>query len=133
VSYHRVVNAKPQGNGSDAPPSSARHDGIKRTVDLTIVWLIATAMLVSAAVQRHPYSFYTLLRWVCCPAFAYSAFTAHERNRVGWTWIFGVLAALYNPIFRVHLDRTTWTGINWVTVGVIVVAAVFFWRHPRVQ
>jgi len=38
-----------------------------------------------------------------------------------------VLAALYNPIFRVHLDRTTWIGVNWFTAGVIAVAAVVFW------
>jgi len=55
-------------------------------------------MLVSAAVERHPYSFYMLLRWVCCAIFAYSAFAAHERNRLLWVWVFGALAALYNPI-----------------------------------
>jgi hypothetical protein len=37
---------------------------------------------------------------------------------------------LYNPIFRVHLDRSTWIGVNWFTIGVIAVAAVVFWRKP---
>jgi hypothetical protein len=97
-------------------------------VGLCIAWLIAAGMLVSAAVGRHPYSFYTLLRWICCPIFAYSAFSAHEKNRVLWVWVFGALAALYNPIFRVHLDRSTWIGVNWFTVGAIIVAAVAFWR-----
>jgi Family of unknown function (DUF6804) len=80
--------------------------------------------LVYAAVERHPYSFYTLLRWICCPVFAYSAFAAHEKNRVLWVRVFGVLAALYNPIFRVHLDQSTWIGVNWFTVGAIIVAAM---------
>jgi Family of unknown function (DUF6804) len=105
---------------------------MKRIVVLYIAWLIAAGMLVSAAVEKHPYSFYTLLRWICCPVFAYPAFAAHEKNRVLWVWIFGVLAALYNPIVRVHLDRTTWIGINWVTIAVIVVAAITFWR-PNTQ
>jgi hypothetical protein len=48
-----------------------------------------------------------------------------------WAWIFGVLALLYNPIFRVHLDRNTWIGVNWFTVGVIVVAAALFWRADK--
>jgi hypothetical protein len=43
-----------------------------------------------------------LLRWICCPIFAYSAFAAHEKNRGLWVWVFGALAALYNPIFRVE-------------------------------
>ena len=57
-----------------------------------------------------------------------SWFWGPERSRVLWIWIFGVLAALYNPIFRVHLDRNTWTGVNWFTVGTIIVAAAAFWR-----
>jgi len=133
VSYHRSVNLKsPQGNGSDMPSSSASHKQrphIGAIVGLYIAWLIAAMMLVSAAVERHPYSFYTLLRWICCPIFAYSALAAYEKNRVLWVWVFGALAALYNPIFRVHLDRSTWIGVNWFTVGAILVAAVAFWRN----
>jgi hypothetical protein len=93
---------------------------------LYIAWVVAAGLLVFAAVERHPYSFYTLLRWICCPVFAYSAVAAHEKNRVLWVWVFGVLAGLYNPIFRVHLDRNTWIAVNWVTVGAIVVAIVVF-------
>jgi hypothetical protein len=102
--------------------------GIADLVGLYIAWLVAAGMLVYAAIEKHPYSYYTLLRWICCPVFAYSAFAAHERNRMPWIWIFGTLALLYNPIFRVHLDRSTWIGVNWFTVGVITVAAAIFWR-----
>jgi hypothetical protein len=105
---------------------------MKRIVGLYVAWLVAAGLLVYAAVERHPYSFYTLLRWICCPVFAYSAFAAHERNRVVWVWVFGMLAALYNPIFRVHLDRSTWIGVNWFTVGAIVVAiVVFLWGRSK--
>jgi hypothetical protein len=72
-----------------------------------------------------------LLRWICCPIFAYSAFAAYEKTWVLWVWFFGALAAMYNPIFRVHLDRSTWIGVNWFTIGVIVVAAVFWWKQAR--
>src|SRR5262249_16298188 len=102
--------------------------GIAGLVGLYIAWLVAAGMLVYAAIEKHPYSYYTLLRWICCPVFAYSAFAAHERDRMPWVWVFGVLALLYNPIFRVHLDRATWTGVNWFTVGAIINAAVAFWR-----
>ena len=102
--------------------------GIAGLVGLYIAWLVAAGMLVYAAVGRHPYSFYTLLRWICCPVFAYSAFAAHEEKRLPWVWIFGVLALLYNPIFRVHLDRSTWVGVNWFTLSAIIVAAVAFSR-----
>ena len=104
---------------------------MKRTLGLYGAWLVATAMLVLAVTGKHPYGFYTLLRWICCPIFAYSAFAAYERNRIPWVWVFGVLAGLYNPLFRVHLDRSTWTNVNWGTVGAIIIAAALFWRPTR--
>src|SRR6059058_4464721 len=60
---------------------------MKRSVGLYIALLVVAGLLVFAAVERHPFSFYTLLRWICCPVFAYSAFAAHEKNRVVWVWI----------------------------------------------
>ena len=84
-----------------------------KRLDLYVLWLAVARMLVYAVIENHPSSYYTLLRWVCCAVFAYSAVSAFEANRVAWIWIFGVLAGLYNPIFRVHLDRSTWIGVNW--------------------
>jgi hypothetical protein len=103
-----------------------KHKGV-----LFIAWLIVAALLVDAAVERRPYSFYTLLLWICCPVFAYSAFAAYENKHGVWVWVFGVLAALYNPIFRVHLDRGTWIGVNWITVGIIAVAGICLLREKR--
>jgi hypothetical protein len=107
--------------------------GVTGLVGLYIAWLVAAAMLVYAAIEKHPYSYYTLLRWICCPIFAYSAVAAHEKNRVLWVWVFGVLALLYNPIFRVHLDRSTWIGVNWATAAAIVIAAAIFWRRRHAE
>jgi uncharacterized protein DUF6804 len=100
--------------------------GIDSFVGLYIAWLVAAALLVYAAVEKHPYSYYTLLGWICCPIFAYSTFEAYQTNRLPWAWIFGALGLLYNPILRIHLDRRTWIGVNWFTVGVIVIAGIVF-------
>lgn len=102
-----------------------------KRIGLIIAWLIVAGLLVSAAVERHRYSFYTLLRWICCPVFAYSAVAAYEKKRVLWVWVFGMLAALYNPIFRVHLDRSTWIGVNWFTVGIMAAACIAFWLEKK--
>jgi tetratricopeptide (TPR) repeat protein len=106
---------------------------MKRIAGLYIAWLIPAGMLVYAVIENHPYSYYILLRWICCAVFAYSAVSALEMNRVGWTWIFGVLAGLYNPIFRVHLDRNTWVAVNWVTIGTITVAALDLFRKKPIS
>lgn len=105
----------------------------KHTAGVYVAWLLAVVMLGFAVSGRHPYSFYVLLRWICCGAFAYSAFTASEKNRVTWAWVFGLLAVLFNPVVPVHLQRDTWQIVDWGTIGVIVIAAIFFWRGKEIQ
>jgi hypothetical protein len=129
-----------------------------RILALYLVWLIAAGMLVAAVTEppainfgltrsasgysghsfrsrsysRSYYSqrrdFYTLLRWVCCAAFAYSALTAFQTKRVAWTSIFGILAVLFNPFAVVHLQRATWQIIDWAAIVVIVIGAILSWR-----
>src|SRR5260370_40190341 len=72
---------------------------------LYIAWLIAAVTLVFAGAEKQPDSFYTLLRWVCCAAFAYSAVTSFQMKRMLWLWIFGALAGLFNTIFPAPQGR----------------------------
>ena len=127
-------------------------------VALYIAWLIAMGMLVATVIgppsfsvdiasrvlghshtlrsslhARNYYSprkdFYTLLRWVCCAAFAYSAFAAFQMKREAFMWVFGIFAVLFNPFGIVHLQQATWQVIDWAAIGVIVIGAIVFWRH----
>jgi hypothetical protein len=98
---------------------------------LYIAWLIAALMLVFAAAEKQPDSFYTLLRWICCAVFAYSAVTSFQMKRVLWLWIFGVLAVLFNPIFPLGLDRTQWIVADWFSIGAVVIAAFVFWKVSK--
>ena len=98
---------------------------------LYIAWLIAALMLVFAAAEKQPDSFYTLLRCVCSAVFAYSAVTSFQRKRVLWLGIFGALTVLFNPIFPLPLDRTQWIVADWFSIGAMVVAAFFFWKDAK--
>jgi hypothetical protein len=88
-------------------------------------------MLVFAAVEKQPDSFYTLLRWVCCAVFAYSAVISLQMKRMLWLGIFAALAALFNPIFPLGLDRTQWIVADWFSIGAIVIAAFAFWKVSK--
>ena len=98
---------------------------------LYIAWLIAAVMLVFAAAEKQPDSFYTLLRWICCAVFAYSAFTSYQVKRVLWLGIFVVLAALFNPIFLSLRDRSLWIVADWFSIGAMVIAAFVFWKVSK--
>jgi len=79
-------------------------------------------MLIWALNPDNSYGYYILLRWVCCGIFAYLAFQALEIEKQGWVWVLGITALVYNPIFRVHLNRELWSIINVVTIGIAVVS-----------
>jgi hypothetical protein len=93
---------------------------------LYVAWLIAAVMLVFAAAEKQPDNFYSLLRWVCCAVFAYSAVTSFQMKRMLWLWIFAVLAILFNPIFLSLRDRSLWIAADWLSIGAMVIAAFVF-------
>ena len=99
---------------------------------LSVAWLIAAVMLIFAAVEKQSDSFYTLLRWVCCAVFAYSAVTSFQMKRMLWLWIFAALAVLFNPIFPLGLDRTQWIVADWFSIGAMVSTAFVFWKASRI-
>ncbi len=98
---------------------------------LYIAWLIPAVMLVFAAAEKQPDSFYTLLRWVCCAVFAYSAATSFQMKRMLCLGIFAALAVLFNPIFPLGLDRSLWIVVDWFAIGAVVFAAFIFWKDAK--
>ncbi len=87
---------------------------------LWIPQAIVCLVLLWALVPDNPYGYYILLRWVCCAAFAYLAVQAFRREKKTWVWVLGITAAVYNPIFRVHLTRGIWSVVNVATIGIAV-------------
>lgn len=89
-------------------------------------------MLLWAFNPANPYGYYILLRIVICASCAYLAFRAAAINKNQWVWILGVSAVIYNPIFRLHLNREIWSLVNVVT---IIVLMMTFWalRNPIKQ
>jgi hypothetical protein len=72
------------------------------------------------------YGYYVLLRIVVCGACAYLALAEADFGRTRWAWVLGSVAVLYNPIFRIHLDRELWSIINF---GTIWLFAIHMWSH----
>ena len=103
----------------------------RSTILIYIAWLIAAVVLVFAAAEKQPDSFYTLLRWVCCAVFAYSAVTSFQMKRMLWLCIFATLAIIFNPIFVLQLDRNQWIIADWFSIGAMVIAAFIFRKGVR--
>lgn len=88
----------------------------------SVVARLAAAVLLFWALDRHPYGYYQILRWITCAAGLYAALTAYGGQKTGWAWVLGVVAAVFNPIIPVHLDRDTWKVIDAATAGLLLVS-----------
>lgn len=101
-------------------------------VGLAVLKALCIIMLLWALVPRNPYGYYVLLRWTCCSAFAYLAVHSFQIRMAPWVWIFGTAAGFYNPILRVHLDRTVWSVVNIVTIVLLLTSHVAERRHREI-
>jgi len=95
---------------------------------LPITHLLPIPLLFWALVPANPYAYYMFLRIVCCGCFAYNAVVGRRENRGDWTYAFAGLAVIYNPVFRIHLDRTFWVIVNILTIVFLVAALI---HHER--
>ncbi|MDP3934916.1 MAG: hypothetical protein Q8Q46_01705 [Candidatus Giovannonibacteria bacterium] len=89
-----------------------------------IYLIIAAIMLFVALADGWPYGFFTLLRFVVFAVAVYIAWTAYEQQKEKWVWIFGFLAALFNPFIVIHLNRELWSFIDAI-VGVFMIVSIF--------
>lgn len=86
-----------------------------------VIYACAIMLFVGAAPL--PYGYYTLLRLVAFGVFAFAAFVSADRKYVALPWIFGFLALLFNPIFKVHLPKELWAPIDVAAAILLLVTA----------
>lgn len=96
-----------------------------------IVRIIAAGLLVWA-LDRHPYGYYKLLRFFVCAVSAYGAYFSAEIKKIGWVWIFGSIAILFNPIIPFRLGRGTWAIVD-SGVAIIFVISLYLLRKQKLK
>ena len=65
-----------------------------------------------------PYGYFMLIRFAAMIIFALMAYGYYKRKKDGIAIFFGAMAILFQPIFKISLDRFTWNVID-------VVMAIF--------
>lgn len=90
---------------------------------------LSCLMLFVAAVGSHPYGYYQILRWVTCSTLVILAFRVYSQRKELLTWCLALAAFAYNPISPVHYSRSTWSVVNILTIVLLLVAAVAYYRN----
>lgn len=89
-----------------------------------LIWYVPIGFLLLALLPW-PIGYFTLLRVIItgvAAVLAYLSFTKDGLRSAAWGWTFIVIAALFNPVFPVHLGRGLWMMVD------IVVAGTFYFH-----
>ena len=89
---------------------------------------IIAALMLFGALGDWPYGYFQLLRFVVCGVSAYVAFTAYTWEKLWATWVFGVIAVLFNPLTPIHLSREIWQPIDFIC-AVLFIISIFILKE----
>jgi len=91
---------------------------------------IITVILLFWALDRHPYGYYKLLRFVVCSVTVYGTYFSAKLEKIGWVWTFGIIAILFNPLIPIYLGKGTWQIID-LAVGILLLISIFVLRKSQ--
>jgi len=85
---------------------------------------IVLAILLFLCLADMPYGYYQLIRFAGLIGFAILAYQAHEQGRQTEMIIYGGLALLFQPFFKIALGREMWNIVD-VAVGIGLIISIF--------
>jgi len=82
------------------------------------------AVLFFLCLADMPYAYYQFVRFVGLVGFAILAYQASQEGRQTEMIIYGGLALLFQPFFKIALGREIWNIVD-VIVGIGLIASIF--------
>ncbi len=89
---------------------------------------ILLALLFFLCLADMPYGFYQFVRFAGLIGFAILAYQANEQGRQTEMIIYGGLALLFQPFFKIALGRQMWNIVD-VVVGIGLLISIF--KKPK--
>ena len=99
-------------------------------LSLQAIIKIALAILFFLCLLDMPYGFYQLVRFVALVGFGILAYKANEENKNTEMIIYGGLALLFQPFFKIALGRGIWNIVD-VIVGIGLIINMFMNRKSQ--
>jgi hypothetical protein len=92
--------------------------------------LLAAVLLLVAAVGKHPYGYYIVLRLAATLGAAYWAVRVYQTGPRGWMWAFTAVALLLNPFLPIRMQRAQWQPID-IWLGLLLFGWCGYWILRR--
>lgn len=93
-------------------------------VNLTNTIKVILSILFSLCLADMPYGYYQFVRFAGLLGFVLLAYKAHEQGRQTEMIIYGGLALLFQPFFKIALGRQIWNIVD-VVVGIGLLISIF--------
>lgn len=87
-----------------------------------IIKLVLTILLFLCLLDM-PYGFYQFVRFTALIGFGILAYKANEQKKQTEMIIYGALALLFQPFFKIALGREIWNIVD-VIVGIYLISSV---------
>lgn len=88
---------------------------------------VVLAILLFLCLLDMPYGFYQFVRFVALIGFGILAYLANEQNQKSEVIIYGGLALLFQPFFKIALGREIWNIVD-VIVGIGLIGSLIMNR-----
>jgi TPR repeat protein len=95
-----------------------------------VLTIFGAVLLLVAAVGKHPYGFYMVLRLVVTVGAVYWAWRVYKTGQRAWTWIFVAVALLLNPFLPIRMQRAQWQPID-LCLGILLIAWSGYWLFRK--
>lgn len=86
---------------------------------------VSLVLILIGCLLRMPYGYYQFMRLATCAGFLWLAYSEFKQSGHIFTLLYIVLAILFNPVIKVHLDKGTWHVID-VVVAIIILLTILF-------
>lgn len=85
---------------------------------------IILAVLFFTCLADLPYGYYQFVRFAAMVGFAVLAYQAHEKDNQAEMIVYGALALLFQPFFKIALGRELWNVVD-VLLGIGLLISIF--------
>lgn len=85
---------------------------------------VILAVLFFICLAAMPYGYYQLVRFVALIGFGVLAYNANKQHRQTEMIVYGGLALLFQPFFKVALGREIWNIVD-IVVGIGLLISIF--------
>ena len=100
---------------------------------LSLIVRAVSGLMLLFALEDQPYSYYQTLRIVVCGASIFLAWYFIQAKIEWLGWIFIIPAILFNPIFPIYMDRSTWQLLDLVFGLMFIVSLCAYSKEKIVE